>query len=125
MRAAHREHPKHFSIVANLGTAWQTQGELAQAAESLQEAVRLAPGKLQKAEELQLKLVRLRQRQPRDAQDLDDLFGLSFVGDQGTYARASWPAASVASFLPTRLLRSSAWPFGYPPMAGFSGNWRN
>jgi len=86
LRAAHREHPKHFSIVANLGTAWQTQGELAQAAESLQEAVRLAPGKLQKAEELQLKLVRLRQRQPRDAQDLDDLFGLSFVGDQGTYA---------------------------------------
>jgi hypothetical protein len=85
LRAAQREHPKHFQIVANLGTAWQLQGELAQAATSLHQAVRLAPGKLQKAEEYQLKLVRLRQRGKRDSQALDNLFGVRFVADNGTY----------------------------------------
>lgn len=79
LRTAQREYPNHFHIVANLGTAWQLQGDLQQAATCLQQAARLAPGKLQKAEEYQLKLVRLRQK-PRDAQDLDDLFGVRYVG---------------------------------------------
>jgi tetratricopeptide (TPR) repeat protein len=85
LRRAQRDHPNHFRITANLGTAWQLQGDLSQAAGCLQQAVRLAPGKLQKAEEYQLKLVRLRQRQPRGAQDLDDLFGVRFVGEAGTF----------------------------------------
>ncbi len=85
LRAAQREYPNHFAIVSNLGTAWQLQGDLDQAATCLQQAVRLAPGKLQKAEEYQLKLVRLRQRQPRDAQELDDLFGVRYVGKDGKY----------------------------------------
>src|SRR5262245_52422171 len=85
LRAAQREHPNHFRIVSNLGTAWQLQGDLEQAATCLQEGVRLAPGKLQKAEEYQLKLVRLRQRQPRDSQELDDLFGVRFVGESGKF----------------------------------------
>jgi hypothetical protein len=83
LRTAQREHPAHFRIVANLGTAWQLQGDLQQAASYLQQAVRLAPGKLVKAEELQLKLVRLRQREPRTAQDLDDLLGVRFVDEAG------------------------------------------
>src|SRR5262249_23021068 len=61
LRTAQREHPNHFRIAANLGTAWQLHGDLDQAAGALQQAVRLAPGKWQKVEELQLKLVRLRQ----------------------------------------------------------------
>jgi Tfp pilus assembly protein PilF len=85
LRTAQRAHPNHFNIVANLGTAWQLQGELEQAAACLQQAVRLAPGKFQRAEELQLKLVRLRQRMARDAQDLDDLFGVRYVGASGRY----------------------------------------
>jgi hypothetical protein len=104
LRAAQREHPNHFRIAANLGTAWQLQGDLDQAAACLQQAVRLAPGKLQRAEECQLKLVRLRQRQPRDAQDLDDLFGVHFVGENGKYEpgqlaatqRKKLPADAVA-----------------------------
>src|SRR5262249_18266226 len=44
LRAAQREHPHHFRIAANLGTAWQLQGDLHQAAASLEQAVRLAPG---------------------------------------------------------------------------------
>src|SRR5262249_25133798 len=51
----------------------------------LQEAVKLAPGKLEKAEQLHLTLVRWRQRQPNDAQELDDLFGVKFVADSGKY----------------------------------------
>jgi hypothetical protein len=93
LRSAQREHPRHFHIAANLGTAWQLQGDLEQAAVCLQEAVRLAPGKLQKAEEYHLKLVRLRQRQPRDAQELDDLFGVRFLGDGGKYEPGQLAAA--------------------------------
>jgi hypothetical protein len=81
LRVAQREHPNHFHIVANLGTAWQLQGDLEQAAESLKLAVRLAPGKLVKAEEYQLKLVRLRQKEKTGLQDLDDLFGIRYVGE--------------------------------------------
>jgi hypothetical protein len=82
LRAAQRDHPQHFRIAANLGTAWQLHGEAGQAAAALQEAVRLAPGKYLKAEELHLKLVRSRQRQ-RDAQDLDDLFGVRYLAENG------------------------------------------
>jgi tetratricopeptide (TPR) repeat protein len=45
LRLAQREHPNHFAIAANLGTAWQLAGNLEQAALALQDAVRLAPGK--------------------------------------------------------------------------------
>jgi tetratricopeptide (TPR) repeat protein len=85
LRTAQHDHPNHFRIVANLGTAWQLQGDLTQAAACLQQAVRLAPGKLQKAEEYQLKLVQLRQRESPTAQELDDLFGIRFVGETGKY----------------------------------------
>ena len=83
---ARRAHPEHFRLAANLGTAWQMHGDLAQAADALREAVRLAPGKYQKAEELHLRLVRLRAREPRGAQGLDDLFGVRYVGPGGGYA---------------------------------------
>jgi hypothetical protein len=82
---AHRDHAHHYRIVANLGTAWQVQGDLGQAAACLQEAVRLAPGKLQRNEEFHLKLVRLRQQQDRNAQSLDDLFNVRFVGEDGQF----------------------------------------
>jgi hypothetical protein len=104
LRPAQREHPAHFRLAANLGTAWQLQGDLAQAAACLQQAVRLAPGQVQKAEELHLKLVRLRAGESRDAQGLDDLFGVRFVGPGGKYEpgrlapaeRKALPADAVA-----------------------------
>ena len=84
LRAAQREHPKHFRLVANLGTAWQMQGELQQAAACLREAIKLAPGKYQGAEELQLRLVEGRQRK-KDTDALDDLFGIHFLNANGKY----------------------------------------
>jgi tetratricopeptide (TPR) repeat protein len=85
LRAAQSKHPLDFHIAANLGTAWQLQGDLEQAAESLKQAVRLSPGKLQKVEEYHLKLVQGRLRQARDAQELDDLFGVRYVGEHDKY----------------------------------------
>jgi hypothetical protein len=85
LRPAQREHPTHFRLAANLGTAWQLHGDLTQAAALLRQAARLAPGRWQRAEELHLKLVRLRAREPRDAQGLDDLFGVRYVGPGGKF----------------------------------------
>jgi hypothetical protein len=85
LRTAQREHPQHFRILANLGTAWQLENDLNQSAACLEEAVRLAPGKFQKAEEAHLKLVRLRARQPAGFTELDDLFGLRYLGPSGQY----------------------------------------
>ena len=83
LRKAHQAHPNHFAIVANLGTAWQNLGNLRQAAAALEEAVRLAPGKQMPFEEAHLKLVRSRLRS--QAGELDDLFGIRYVGDQDAY----------------------------------------
>jgi tetratricopeptide (TPR) repeat protein len=104
LRAAQRDFPNHFRIAANLGTAWQIQGDLEQASIALQQAVRLAPGKWQKAEECQLKLARLRLREARGAQELDDLFGIRYIGDGDHYEpgklaaeqRKKLPAESLA-----------------------------
>lgn len=93
LRPAQRQHPNHFAIAANLGTAWQLQGDYEQAIACLQQAVRLAPGKLQKAEEYQLKLVRQRQRRPAKATELDDLFGVRYVNDKGEYEPGKLAAA--------------------------------
>jgi hypothetical protein len=104
LRPAQREHPEHFHLTANLGTAWHMQGDLQQAANFLKEAVRLAPGKFQKAEELHLKLVKLRAKEEKNAQGLDALFDVPFVGEDGKFEagklgaeqRKALPADAVA-----------------------------
>jgi hypothetical protein len=103
LREAQRLHPKHYRIVANLGTAWQLQGDLDHAETSLRDAVRLAPGNFQRAEEYQLRLVRAR-RQQRDGQGLDPLLEIAFVNDKNEYEpgkigseqRKKLPAGAVA-----------------------------
>jgi hypothetical protein len=84
LRPAQRASPLHYRLAANLGTAWHLHGDLAQATACLEQAVRLAPGKYLKAEQLHLKLVRSRARLRKDA-DLDDLFGVRYVGPSGKY----------------------------------------
>ncbi|MCS7046060.1 MAG: hypothetical protein NZO58_06865, partial [Gemmataceae bacterium] len=101
LRAAQREHPDHFFIAANLGTALQLQGNMSHAADALREAVRLAPDKWQAAEELHLKLVLLRMRSPRTAAGLDDLFGVRYVNDLGRFEPGTIAAAEKKK-LPAR-----------------------
>ncbi len=95
LRGAQRRHPNHFRIAANLGTAYQMQGEFESAASALEEAVRLAPGKYSKVEEAHLRLVRLRHKQPKEVQDLDDLFGIAFIGESGKYEAGKLAAGEL------------------------------
>jgi hypothetical protein len=90
LRKAHRDHPEHFKVVANLGTAWQTSGDLNESARALQEAVRLAPPRWKPFEEAHLKLVRLRQKDSKNASTPDDLFGI------GKIERTKLPPDDVA-----------------------------
>lgn len=85
LRTAQNQHPDHFHLAANLGCAAHLDGDLDQAAAFLQRAVTLAPGPLRPAEQLHLKVVRLRGRPGADPQALDDLFGIRYVGPDGTY----------------------------------------
>jgi tetratricopeptide (TPR) repeat protein len=92
LRAASRAHPDHYRLVSNLGTAWQLQGDLAEAGRVLQDAVRLAPPRWKPVEEAQLKLVRLRQKEPKNTLAVDDLFGVPVSPE----ARKKLPADDVA-----------------------------
>jgi hypothetical protein len=74
LRAAHAKYTDHFHIAANLGTAWQLQGDLDQAIVALRQAAQLAPAKDRKSEELHLKLVTLRRGEPKGTHKIDDLF---------------------------------------------------
>jgi hypothetical protein len=105
MRPAQRTNPSHFRLAANLGTAWQLYGDPVQAAACLAQAVRLAPGKLRKAEELQLKLVRLRAKQKGEPRGCDDLFGVKYVGTAGKYEPGRL-APEQQKFLPSNALAS-------------------
>ena len=93
LRPAQRQYPEHFRIAANLGTAWQLYGDVDQAIESLRVAVRLAPPKLRANEELHLKLVRLRKKEAGKVGGLDDLFGIQFVSEKGSWQAGGWAAA--------------------------------
>ncbi|MFO0967760.1 MAG: tetratricopeptide repeat protein [Gemmataceae bacterium] len=89
LRPALAKHPNDFRIAANLGTAWQLQGDLEQAAACLEQAVRLAPGRFLAAEEAHLRLVRLRLKSKADG--LDDLFETPFVFPDGSYRPGEMP----------------------------------
>lgn len=101
LRPAQRSHPNHFALAANLGTAWQLQGDLRQAAAVLEEAVRLAPGKLLAFEKAHLKLVRLRQQ--KAAGELDDLFGVRYLNDKDAFEPGKIAAAQMKK-LPAQAL---------------------
>jgi hypothetical protein len=93
LRPAQVANPKHFRLAANLGTAWHMQGRLTQAVAALEQAVRLAPANLVQAERLHLTLVRARVREKANAQSLDDLTGVRFVGPSGRYEPGRLDAA--------------------------------
>src|SRR5262245_48651118 len=77
LRNAQAKHPENFGLAANLGTAWQANGDLRRAEEQLRLAVRLAPDEKKSAERLHLRWVQRRLAEPAGQQLLDDLFGLA------------------------------------------------
>ena len=96
LRPAARQHPEHFRILSNLGTAWQLSGDLAGAERALIEAVKVAPPAWKKFEEAQLKLVRLRLRDAKNPASVDDLFGVVFTEKLPPAERKKLPADDVA-----------------------------
>jgi hypothetical protein len=89
LESAKSEFPGDFRIAANLGTAWLVQGEAKRAALLSEQAVQLAPPARKPAEALQLRLARLRQHQPANSRELDALFGIHFVDEDGQYRPGS------------------------------------
>ncbi len=99
LRPANRSDSEHFRIAANLGSAWQLSGDLAQSIAALEEAVRLAPKQFLAVESLHLKLVRGRVKEKKNNTSLDDLFGVIYSGDPGTMdakEKAKLPANALA-----------------------------
>jgi len=89
LRAAQRQYPDHFRLTANLGTAWQMQGDLDAAQRSLRDAVRLAPARNKIFEEYHLKLVQARLKEAKAAGALDNLFGIDYTDTDGKATAAS------------------------------------
>jgi hypothetical protein len=85
LREAQRNHPNHFAIAANLGTAWQLAGDPAQARAALKDALKLAPAKWKRAEEMHLQLLQMR-LQKKALLDLEELLGIRWLDQDGRYA---------------------------------------
>jgi tetratricopeptide (TPR) repeat protein len=79
LEAGHRSHPRHFAILANLGTVYQLLGVSDGAERVLEQAVVLAPPQWQRFEQMHLRLVQSRLREPRRSGpvSLDFLFNRS------------------------------------------------
>ena len=71
-------------MAANLGTAWQMAGDLKQAASRCRRLFAWLPEASKRAEELHLKLVRLR-LQKKGLAEIEELFGVNWLSDKGEY----------------------------------------
>lgn len=93
LEQARRIHPRHFAIVANLGTVYQMSGALDAAESCLESAYSLAPPEWQKFEKFHWLLVKRRFLEKRSTMPLglDHLFDLGqaeplrFVGPAGVW----------------------------------------
>jgi Flp pilus assembly protein TadD len=104
LRAARTADPKDYRVTAGLGVAWVAAGDWNQAAASFDDAVEVAPAAWKDVDAAHRTLARARAREGKDADGLDDLFGVTFVGasgkpEAGTIAaaeRKKLPANAVA-----------------------------
>jgi tetratricopeptide (TPR) repeat protein len=116
---ASRQERSNFMLLANLGTAYQLTGELRRAEDYLEHArdsvLKEWPGLsaerlawFARAERFHHQLVRLRNREALRAgggrlpppETVDDLFGVTFVGDDGTYVAGRIAAAELEKLPP-------------------------
>ncbi|MFO0813726.1 MAG: tetratricopeptide repeat protein [Gemmatales bacterium] len=80
LRPAARQYPKHFTLQANLASAWHMAGQWQEAFEQQQLVLGLAPVESQAVERLHLKLMHGRRT---SGTALDDLFGVHYSKDNG------------------------------------------
>jgi hypothetical protein len=86
LQPAARRWPRDFHLQANLGAAWHLLGEWEQAAQTLQDAVSLAPPPWRRYEEYHLKLVQMRRAEKKGPINaVDNLLGLRFDGPAGMW----------------------------------------
>ncbi len=83
LRDARRIDPKHYRAAAGLGIAWVAVGDWNQAANAFDDAVNLAPAAWKDVDTAHRTLARARAKEAKDADGLDDLFGVRFVGESG------------------------------------------
>jgi len=120
LKRAESLNPRDFVTLTTLGTAYQTRGQLSEAARYVDAAQDFAPDErwlesmgltrewLQKLERAQLKLLRLRMREgqgrpvrgQRPAVDVDELFPVKFVGPGGHYEAGKIADAEKAKLPP-------------------------
>jgi len=104
LRDARRIDPKYYRAAAGLGIAWAAAGDWNQAANAFDDAVGLAPAAWKGVDAAHRSLARARAKEAKDADGLDDLFGVRFVGESGkpeagkiaAAERKKLPAAAVA-----------------------------
>lgn len=80
LQAAVQQHPQHFALRANLGSAWHLVGNYAQAIEQLTQAIALASPEQKPLEQLHLQLVRQRLLGEKG---VDRLFPFTYSTGQG------------------------------------------
>jgi tetratricopeptide (TPR) repeat protein len=110
LQQAYAADPRSFFALAALGTAYQQTGQVAEAVRYLETARDLFPptwpgnaAEARTLEAAQLKLARLRQRESagrpgrlRPPEDVDDLFGVRYVGPSGQYEAGAIDPAEKA-----------------------------
>jgi len=83
LRAARRADPNRHRLAAELGVAWAAAGDWDRAASAFDDAVSLAPAEWKNVDVAHRRLARSRAKEAKDADGLDDLFGVKFVGESG------------------------------------------
>lgn len=83
LRPARAADAKHHRLAAALGVAWAASGDWNQAVQAFDDAVELAPAEWKDADAASRTLARLRAKEAKDADGLDDLFGVKYLGESG------------------------------------------
>lgn len=105
LKRAEGQDPRNFFVLSNLGSVYQTLGQPADAARSLEAAADFFPDDwpnaawFRRCEKVQLQLARRRAREQREqppgrrrgVEDVDDLFAVKFENPAGEYAVGALP----------------------------------
>jgi len=116
LRKGQRQHPEHFRITANLGTAWQLQGNLNQA---VQKPGTSGPGSPPPRTSMPRTCTSSSSGSAsRKVRISDDLLGIRFLNDKGEYEPGACAAEQKAKLPRMPWAWCSSSPYRCQPMAG-------